>query len=108
MGFIGQVGFHRDHHGNTVLGYYLGQPFWGRGIMTEAVAAVLEWYFDATDGSAIRSGVFHFNKPSLAIQKKLGFTEIGTSSLHCLARGEEVRHIDTELTRAAWAEKRAR
>ena len=34
VGFIGQVGYHTDVHGHTVLGYYLGQPFWGRGIMT--------------------------------------------------------------------------
>ena len=31
VGFIGQVGYHTDVHGATVLGYYLGQPFWGRG-----------------------------------------------------------------------------
>jgi hypothetical protein len=27
---------------------------------------------------------------------------------HCLARNEEVRHIDTELSRAGWAEHRTR
>lgn len=102
VGFIGQVGYHRDHHGHTILGYYIGQPFWGRGFMTEAARAVVDWYFTATDADSVRSGVFHFNRASLAIQKKLGFSEIGTSQLHCLARGEEVRHIDTELTRAAW------
>jgi RimJ/RimL family protein N-acetyltransferase len=102
VGFIGQVGYHTDIHGQTVLGYYLGQPFWGRGIMSEAVEAVLGWYFEVTEADRVRSGVFYFNKPSLAIQRKFGFTEIGTSSLTCLARGQEVRHIDTELTRANW------
>jgi RimJ/RimL family protein N-acetyltransferase len=102
VGFIGQVGYHTDHDRHTVLGYYLGQPFWGRGIMSEAVAAALEWYFLVTTSDHVRSGVFHFNKASLAIQRKMGFTEIGVSRLLCLARGEEVRHIDTELTRATW------
>lgn len=102
VGFIGQVGYHTDRDGHTVLGYYLGQPYWGRGLMTEAVEAVLDWYFRVTSSNAIRSGVFHFNKASLAIQKKMGFVQIGTSRLLCLARGEEVRHIDTELTRANW------
>lgn len=105
-GFIGQVGYHRDHQGNTVLGYYLGQPYWGRGIMTEAVRAVVAWYFEQTEENHIRSGVFHFNKASLAVQRKLGFVEIGRSYLHCLARGEDIRHIDTELTRAVWARSR--
>jgi RimJ/RimL family protein N-acetyltransferase len=102
VGFIGQVGYHTDIHGDTVLGYYLGQPFWGRGFMSEAATAVVDWYFAVTPADTIKSGVFHFNKPSFAIQKKLGFTEIGTSRLLCLARGEEVRHIDTQLTRADW------
>jgi RimJ/RimL family protein N-acetyltransferase len=105
-GLIGHVGFHEDEPG-TVIGYWLAQPFWNRGFMTEAVAAALEWYFEVTDAAAIASGVFHFNRASLAIQHKMGFREVGTSTRLCLARGEDVRHIDTELTRAAWAEKRA-
>ena len=100
-GLVGHVGFHNDQDG-TVIGYWLGQPFWNRGLMSEAVAEALRWYFDVTDASAIASGVFHFNRASLAIQKKLGFTETGTSMRLCLARGEQVRHIDTQLTRAAF------
>lgn len=100
-GVIGNVGFHRDIEG-TVIGYWLAQPFWNRGLMSEAVRASLDWYFETTGAPSLASGVFHFNKASLAIQKKVGFVEIGTSSRLCLARGEEVRHIDTELTHAAW------
>ncbi len=104
-GAIGNVGYHRDYEG-IVLGYWLAQPFWNRGLMSEAVRAVVDWYFEVGDANIVHSGVFHFNKASLAIQKKVGFVEIGTSSRLCLARGEEVRHIDTELTRAAWAAHR--
>lgn len=100
-GAIGIVGFHRDTEG-IVIGYWLAQPFWNRGFMSEAVRTCLDWYFTETAAMTLASGVFHFNKPSLAIQKKHGFTEIGTSTRLCLARGEEVRHIDTQLTRAAW------
>jgi RimJ/RimL family protein N-acetyltransferase len=106
VGFIGQCGYHKDHKGNTILGYYLGQPFWGRGIMSEAVEAVIRWYFSTTTADTITSGVFHFNKASLAIQKKFGFVEKGTSTLICVARGEDVRHIDTELRRSAWMQRR--
>lgn len=104
-GVIGNVGFHRDIEGN-VIGYWLAQPFWNRGLMSEAVRGALDWYFETTEAPTLASGVFHFNKASLAIQKKVGFVEIGTSTRLCLARGEEVRHIDTELSRAAWAEHR--
>lgn len=100
-GVVGIVGFHRDPEG-VVIGYWLAQPFWNRGLMSEAVRGALDWYFETTAAMALGSGVFHFNKASLAIQKKMGFTEIGSSMRLCLARGEEVRHIDTELTRTAW------
>ena len=106
-GLIGHVGFHNDVEG-TVIGYWLAQPFWNRGLMSEAVGSALDWYFTTTLAQTLASGVFHFNKASLAIQKKHGFTEIGLSSRLCLARGEEVRHIDTELTRRAWEAVRPR
>ena len=98
QGLVGQVGFHQGPKG-PIIGYWLGRPFWGQGIMTEAVVASLDWLFSATGTDVVYSGVFHFNAASLAIQTKLGFTETGRSSLLCLARGAEVEHIDTELTR---------
>ena len=101
-GVIGNCGYHPNKAGEVVLGYWLAEAFWNRGFMTEASTAVLDWYFAVTPADHVQSGVFHFNKASLAIQKKFGFAEIGTSKLTCLARGEEVRHIDTELTRATW------
>jgi RimJ/RimL family protein N-acetyltransferase len=100
-GMVGSVGYHlRD--GRPVLGYYLGQPYWGRGLMTEAAKAAVLWFFSVTDKDTIHSGAFSFNRPSLMVQKKLGFTETGRSTLLCLARNEEVGHIDTKLTRDAW------
>jgi RimJ/RimL family protein N-acetyltransferase len=105
-GLIGHVGFHEDEQG-TVIGYWLGEPYWNRGFMTEACAAALGWYFEVTGAASIASGVFHFNKASLAIQKKLGFAETGSSYRLCLARGEEVRHIDTQLTRETWVMRQA-
>lgn len=100
-GFAGQVGFHHGPQG-PILGYWLGQPFWGRGIMTEAVIASLDWFFGNSPAQVVYSGVFNFNAASLAIQAKLGFTETGRSSLLCLARGAEVEHIDTKMTRGVW------
>ena len=100
-GLAGHVGFHRGPQG-PIIGYWLGKPFWGRGIMTAAVTASLDWFFDATNHDTIYSGVFFFNAASLAIQRKLGFTETGRSQLLCLARNAEVEHIDTKLTRSVW------
>ncbi|KRA44872.1 GNAT family N-acetyltransferase [Devosia sp. Root635] len=100
-GLVGQVGFHRGPLG-PVIGYWLGRPYWGRQIMTEAVTASLDWLFSVSTAPAIHSGVFHFNAASLAIQTKLGFTQTGRSTLLCLAREAEVEHIDTIMTRSVW------
>lgn len=100
-GFVGHIGFHAGPKG-PILGYWLGRPFWNRGIMTEAVLASLDWFFDTVAVDTIVSGVFHFNTASLAIQTKLGFTETGRSTLLCLARDAEVEHIDTQMTRSVW------
>lgn len=105
-GLAGHVGFHRGPQG-PILGYWLGQPFWGRGIMTEAVTASLDWFFANSTAPVVYSGVFHFNSASLAIQRKLGFIETGRSTLLCLARDAEVEHIDTKITRARFEQNRS-
>mgnify|MGYP001267565938 CR=1 FL=1 len=105
QGYVGHIGYQPVGEA-AVIGYWLGKPFWGRGIMSEAAAAAVDWFFGATDAQAIHSGVFHFNAASLAIQKRLGFTETGRSTLLCLARGAELEHIDTILTRSVWKARR--
>lgn len=101
-GLIGHVSCQPAAAG-TEVGFWLGEPFWNRGFMTEAARAVVDWYFAQVDASRLGCGAFAFNKASLAVQKKLGFTQTGMSFRHCLARKQELRHIDTELTRARWA-----
>lgn len=104
-GAIGMAGFH-DRDGVAELGYWLGEPYWNQGLMSEALYAILDWYFDTTIADYIVSGVFHFNMASAALQMKFGFAETGRSTRHCLARGKELEHIDTELTREAYAASR--
>ena len=106
-GLVGHCGFHRGEDGTPVLGYWLAEPFWNRGLMSEAAAAVIEWYFAETGARTLESGVFACNAASLAVQGKLGFVETGSGMLHCLARHEDLRHIDTQLTHARWQERGA-
>ena len=82
-----------------VLGYWLAQPFWGNGYMTEAARAFVESLFASGVGDSIRSGAFADNPASLRVQQKLGFVRVGESLLFCNPRGAEYPHIDTMLTR---------
>lgn len=82
------------------LGYWLAQPYWGRGFATEAGRAILAYGFDILHLRLVRSGVYTENRGSLNVQRKLGFAAIGRSTRHSLARDSTVPHIDTVLTRA--------
>lgn len=95
---IGAISWDIDRRGSHI-GYWLGRAHWGRGYMSEAAAALCDFIFAASTETAIHSGVFEGNGASLAIQKKLGFVEIGRSVHYCTPRQQDLTHIDTKLTR---------
>jgi len=84
------------------LGYWLGQPYWDRGYMTEAARGIVTQVFAAGMGETIYSGAFADNAASLRVQEKLGFVRAGGSTLFSRPRGAEFPHVNTELTRNAF------
>ena len=63
-----------DVHCKTAeLGYWLGEPFWSRGIMSEAVAEFTRWAFDAFDLHRIFAEPFASNTASVRVLEKAGF-----------------------------------
>jgi len=45
--FIGGIGLHvKKEHQKAVIGYWIGEPFWGKGYMTETLGAVLTFGFE--------------------------------------------------------------
>ncbi len=55
------------------MGYWLGEPFWGQGIATMAVAALVEWAFATFDLVRIYAEVFEWNAASARVLEKNGF-----------------------------------
>jgi RimJ/RimL family protein N-acetyltransferase len=86
------------------FGYWLGQSQWRQGLATEASRALLAFCFGEIGMETIRAGAFIDNPASLRVQEKLGFARTGVSMRRSLARGCEVEHIDTVLTRARFEE----
>jgi ribosomal-protein-alanine N-acetyltransferase len=77
---IGGIGleFGADVHRFTAeLGYWLGEPFWGRGIMTDAVRHFTAWAFENFEVHRIFSSVFAGNRPSVRVLEKAGFEREG-------------------------------
>lgn len=90
--------------GGPNLGYWLGEPYWGQGFMTEAVGAVVAAFFRTRENRLLTSGIFLGNDASLAVQQKYGFDVVSESTVMCVARGIEVQHFETELTRERFEE----
>ena len=84
------------------LGYWLGQPYWGRGYMSEAVRGFIALVFATIPDDTLYSGAFADNAASLRIQEKLGFRHDGDAPLFSNPHGKEMPHIGTVLTRATF------
>jgi RimJ/RimL family protein N-acetyltransferase len=57
----------------AVIGYWLGEEFWGRGIMTEAVKLVTAYAFEKFDFIRIEARVYHINPRSMRVLEKAGY-----------------------------------
>jgi ribosomal-protein-alanine N-acetyltransferase len=55
------------------IGYWLGEEYWGRGIVTEAVCAVTEYAFGTFDLCRVFAGVFEWNPGSMRVLEKAGY-----------------------------------
>jgi len=55
------------------LGYWIGKPFWGQGLMPEAAEALIEHAFNNLGMKTIWCGYYDGNTKSRRVQEKLGF-----------------------------------
>lgn len=91
------------------LGYWIDGRHHGRGYLTEASAALLDWHFGHLPHSSLRSGAHVGNEASLRVQAKLGFRETGIRDMrHVRSLGHEVEHIETSLDRPQFEAARKR
>ncbi len=57
------------------IGYFVGEPFWNKGIATKAVNLITEWGFSHLDIVRIYTGVFDYNQASQRVLLKCGFVQ---------------------------------
>lgn len=60
------------------LGYWLGVPYWGRGIMPETVKEILRHAFEELGVKKVWCGYYAGNNKSKRVQEKCGFRYIRT------------------------------
>ncbi|MDD1730248.1 MAG: GNAT family N-acetyltransferase [Methanospirillum sp.] len=74
---VGGIGIHRldDIYRHTAeIGYWLAETYWGRGIVSDAIRALLPVAFDSYDLIRIQAGVFSNNPGSMRVLEKNGFS----------------------------------
>jgi len=69
IGLMVQPDIHRK---NAEMGYWLAEPYWGQGIMTEAVRQMIEFGFYNLDINRIFARPFSINIASQRVLEKAG------------------------------------
>jgi RimJ/RimL family protein N-acetyltransferase len=74
---IGSVGLHRndlaEQNDEYELGYWIGKPFWGQGLIPEASREILRHAFEDLGMARIWCGHYEGNVKSRRVMEKLGF-----------------------------------
>lgn len=73
----GGIGIHPldDVYRRTAeIGFWLAEPCWGRGIVTDAVRAIVPMAFGAFDIVRLQAGIFATNRASARVLEKCGFS----------------------------------
>ena len=107
---IGSVGLHlagatdmTDRDDECELGYWLGKPYWGRGIMPEVVREILRHAFEDLGMRCVWVGDYDGNEKSHRVQQKCGFRyqwttdEVDVPLMHETRKG----HV-SRLTKEEW------
>ena len=85
------------------IGYWIGVPYWGRGLIPEAVREIMRYGFEKLNLEKIWCGYFDGNIKSKRVQEKCGFQYQRTEeNVPCALEGVlRTEHI-TCISREAW------
>jgi RimJ/RimL family protein N-acetyltransferase len=87
IGGIGLQFFDDVFRCNAELGYWLGEPFWGRGIATRVVGAFVQYAFRTFEIEKLTAGVFAGNVASARVLEKNHFRMEAEHRKHLIKAG---------------------
>lgn len=80
----------RPVSGTYEIGYWVGKPYWGQGIVTEAARALIAHLRAREPGCVITISHMTENEASARVIQKLGFRRTGEKQTFCVARASAV------------------
>jgi [ribosomal protein S5]-alanine N-acetyltransferase len=84
---------------SAVLGYWMGERHAGKGLMTAAVRAVVEFAFETQHLNRIEAACLPHNAASIRLLEKVGFTREGYARKYLCIEGRWQDHILYGLVR---------
>lgn len=96
-----------DRDDECELGYWLGRPFWGQGMMPEAAEKMLRHAFEDLGMQKVWCGYYDGNAKSKRVQEKCGFRYVRTTKDVDVPLMHEKRtgHVNL-MTKEAWQQRR--
>ena len=91
---LGVIGVVPKEHNRVEIGYWIGVPHWGRGYVTEAARAVVDYAFGVLGVHRVEAAHFTRNPASGRVMQKIGMSREGTLRESILKWDE---YIDTEM-----------
>ena len=92
-----------DREDECELGYWIGKPFWGQGLIPEAAEELLRHAFEELGMRAVWCGYYDGNIKSRRVQEKLGFVyQHTTEGLELPLLGELRTGHTMLLTKERW------
>lgn len=92
----GGIGLHLQNDiqcKNAELGYWLAEPFWGKGIVTDAIKQMVNYGFENFDINRIYARPFGTNLASQKVLEKCGFTLEATLQQTLYKNGEYIDEL---------------
>lgn len=99
---FGVISVRLEADGAGVLGYWLGESFWGRGYATEAAHAMVDSVFSYSTTPALTASARVINPASRRVIEKCGFQFEGSDMADAPARGGRLPVDRFRLTRSTW------
>lgn len=101
-GAINLSQIYRGGFQNAYLGYYVGEKFAGKGLMTEAIELILRFAFRELKLHRIEANIQPNNPASIAVVRKNGFTKEGFSPKYLKIGGRWRDHERWAIIRENW------
>ena len=80
--FVGVIGIIQQpdvYRKGAEIGYWIGEPYWNKGISSRALLLATEYGFEELNLERLYAGVFAFNEPSKRVLEKCGYKLEGIS-----------------------------